>query len=140
MQTVLIVIHLMIVVALVGVVLLQRSEGGALGIGGGGGSGGLMSARGAADALTRTTGILAAAFFVTSIGLGILARYEAQPTDILDRIEQTGTGGGQSILDQLGGSPVSDVPSDSSSDIPTQSPTGGAQSDGSGGTQVPTGQ
>ena len=54
MQTVLIVIHLMIVVALVGVVLLQRSEGGALGIGGG--SGGMMSARGAADALTRTTG------------------------------------------------------------------------------------
>jgi preprotein translocase subunit SecG len=54
MQTVLIVIHLMIVVALVGVVLLQRSEGGALGMGGGG-SGGFMSARGAADTLTRTT-------------------------------------------------------------------------------------
>jgi preprotein translocase subunit SecG len=61
MQTVLIVIHLMIVVALVGVVLLQRSEGGALGMGGGG-NGGFMSARGAADTLTRTTSILAAAF------------------------------------------------------------------------------
>ena len=84
METILIIIHLMIVVALVVVVLLQRSEGGALGIGGGGG--GLMSARGAANALTRTTGILAAAFFVTSLSLGILARYGAQPTDILDRL------------------------------------------------------
>jgi protein translocase SecG subunit len=83
MQTVLIVIHLMIVLALVGIVLIQRSEGGGLGIGGGSG---LMSARGAANALTRTTGILAAAFFVTSLGLGILARYGDNPTDILDRI------------------------------------------------------
>ncbi len=126
MQTVLIVIHLMIVVALVGVVLLQRSEGGALGIGGG--SGGMMSARGAADALTRTTGILAAAFFATSIGLGILARYEAQPTDILERIEQSAPDGGQSILDQIGGS--SDA----------QAPTDSAPSESSDGSQVPTGQ
>ena len=128
MQTVLIVIHLMIVVALVGVVLLQRSEGGALGIGGG--SGGLMSARGAADALTRTTGILAAAFFATSIALGILARYEARPTDILERIEQTAPGGGQSILDQLGGSTSSD-------DVPAQDAPASGTSDDS---QVPTGQ
>ena len=85
MQTVLIVIHLMIVVALVGVVLLQRSEGGALGMGGGG-TGGFMSARGAADTLTRTTSILAAAFFATSIALGLLARYGENPTDILDRV------------------------------------------------------
>ncbi len=125
MQTVLIVIHLMIVVALVGVVLLQRSEGGALGIGGG--SGGMMSARGAADALTRTTGILAAAFFATSIALGIFARYESRPTDILDRIEQTSPGGGQSVLDQLGG-PVSDSDDDSgTNDIP--SPSGSNESD-----------
>ena len=55
MQTVLIVIHLMIVLALVGVVLLQRSEGGGLGIGGGSG---FMTARGAANALTRSTSIL----------------------------------------------------------------------------------
>ncbi|MCR9134640.1 MAG: preprotein translocase subunit SecG [Alphaproteobacteria bacterium] len=130
MQTVLIVIHLMIVIALVGVVLLQRSEGGALGIGGGGGGGGLMSARGAADALTRTTGILAAGFFATSIALGILARYEARPTDILDRIEQTAPGGGESILDQLGGSSTS-------SDAPASS---SETSGSSGDTQVPTGQ
>ena len=130
MQTVLIVVHLMVVIALVGVVLLQRSEGGALGMGGGGSGGGMMSARGAADALTRTTGILAAAFFITSISLGIFARYESRPTDILDQIEQTSPGG-QNILDQLGGSLSPSESSDSSADIPA--PT-------QDGTQVPTGQ
>ena len=104
MQTILIVIHLMVVLALVGVVLLQRSEGGGLGIGGGSG---FMTARGAANALTRTTAILAAAFFATSLTLSILARYGEQPIDILDRVPQsiqqgapTGSGG---VLDQLGG-------------------------------------
>ncbi len=109
METVLIVIHLMVVLALVGVVLLQRSEGGGLGIGGGSG---FMTARGAANALTRTTGILAIAFFATSLGLSILARYGERPTDILDRApapaaigeQQPGTNGGKGVLDQLGGS------------------------------------
>ncbi|MCM2474836.1 preprotein translocase subunit SecG [Rhizobium sp. CG5] len=101
MQTVLIVIHLMIVLALVGVVLIQRSEGGGLGIGGGSG---FMSARGTANALTRTTAILAGLFFVTSLGLGILARYESKPTDILDRIPAgTSQGQGSNVLDQLPG-------------------------------------
>lgn len=103
MQTVLIVIHLMIVLALVGVVLIQRSEGGGLGIGGGSG---FMSARGTANALTRTTAILAALFFVTSLALGILARYDSQPTDILDRIPQSQQGTGNGILDQLGPAPT----------------------------------
>jgi preprotein translocase subunit SecG len=98
MQTVLIVIHLMIVFALVGIVLIQRSEGGGLGIGGGSG---FMSARGTANALTRTTAILATLFFVMSLSLGILARYQAKPTDILDRIPQTTSGKG--VLDSLGG-------------------------------------
>ena len=104
METVIIVIHLMVVVALVGVVLLQRSEGGALGIGGGGGSGGgFMSARGAANALTRTTAILAAAFFATSITLGVLAKINTGPSDILDRIPaQTEQGTGEGVLDLLG--------------------------------------
>ncbi|MBB3135021.1 preprotein translocase subunit SecG [Rhizobium pisi] len=99
MQTVLIVIHLMIVLALVGVVLIQRSEGGGLGIGGGSG---FMSARGTANALTRTTAILATLFFLTSLGLGILTRYEGRPSDILNRIPATG-GQGNGILDSLGG-------------------------------------
>lgn len=104
METVLVVVHLMIVLALVGVVLLQRSEGGGLGIGGGSG---FMTARGAANALTRATAILAAAFFVTSLGLTLIARYGEQPIDILERLpagqqqQENGTGGG--VLDQLGG-------------------------------------
>ncbi|WP_439501156.1 preprotein translocase subunit SecG [Aminobacter ciceronei] len=110
METVLIVIHLMVVLALVGVVLLQRSEGGGLGIGGGSG---FMTARGAANALTRATAILATVFFVTSLTLSIVARYGAKPTDILDRVPttQSGTTGGNGVLDQLGGStaPASDA-------------------------------
>jgi preprotein translocase subunit SecG len=101
METVLIVIHLMVVLALVGVVLLQRSEGGGLGIGGGSG---FMTARGAANALTRATAILAAAFFVTSLALSIIARYGASPIDILDRAPPAvGGQGGGGVLDQLGG-------------------------------------
>ena len=72
MTTVLLVIHIMIAIALIAVVLLQRSEGGALGIGGGGG--GFMTGRGAGNALTKTTAVLAAAFFATSLTLTIMAR------------------------------------------------------------------
>lgn len=108
MQTVIIVIHIMIVVSLVGVVLLQRSEGGGLGIGGGSG---FMSARGAANALTRTTALLAAGFFVTSLVLSIMARYGEKPVDILNRVPAAGQeqtqpdSGGGGILDKIGGAP-----------------------------------
>jgi len=88
MTTILLTIHIMIAVALVGVVLLQRSEGGALGIGGGGG-GGFMTARGTANLLTRVTAILAAAFFLTSIGLAILARNGRQLPSIVDEVIQS---------------------------------------------------
>jgi preprotein translocase subunit SecG len=68
MTAVILTIQAMIVLALIGVVLLQRSDGaGGLGMGGGGGGGGLMSSRGAATALTRTTTVLAALFFVNSL-------------------------------------------------------------------------
>ncbi|KJF72414.1 MULTISPECIES: preprotein translocase subunit SecG [Rhizobium/Agrobacterium group] len=117
MQTVLIVIHLMIVLALVGVVLIQRSEGGGLGIGGGSG---FMSARGTANALTRTTGILAALFFVTSLGLGLLTRYEARPTDILNRIPAT-QGQGNGILDTLGPAQTPATPAPAENGVPTNS-------------------
>lgn len=75
MTTLILVIHVMIAIALICVVLLQRSEGGALGIGGGGGSGGssLLSGRGAANLLTRATAVLAASFMATSLILAILA-------------------------------------------------------------------
>ncbi|SMF69470.1 preprotein translocase subunit SecG [Xaviernesmea oryzae] len=115
MQTVLIVIHLMIVLALVGVVLIQRSEGGGLGIGGGSG---FMSARGTANALTRTTAILATLFFITSLALGILARYESRPSDILNRIPQGQQGQGGGILDQLGPAPAQ-TPAPSDNGVPS---------------------
>jgi preprotein translocase subunit SecG len=70
--TFLLVVHGLITLGLVGVILLQRSEGGALGIGGGGG-GGLMTARGAANLLTRATTVLAALFITVSILLAVLA-------------------------------------------------------------------
>ncbi|WP_164156110.1 preprotein translocase subunit SecG [Sandarakinorhabdus rubra] len=72
MITFLLVLHGLITLALVAVILLQRSEGGALGIGGGGG-GGLMTARGAANLLTRSTTILATLFIGMSILLAVLA-------------------------------------------------------------------
>ncbi|WP_377289137.1 preprotein translocase subunit SecG [Rhizobium sp. SG2393] len=99
MQTVLLVIYLMVVVALIGVVLIQRSEGGGLGIGGGSG---FMSARGTANALTRTTAILAVLFFGLALGMGILARFQPGASDILDRIPGT-TSNGNGVLDSLGG-------------------------------------
>lgn len=83
MITVILVIHLIIAIALVGVILLQRSEGGALGIGGGGG-GGLVTGRAAGNILTRATGILAAAFFATSLILAILANGHGKGESLLD--------------------------------------------------------
>lgn len=74
MQTVLLVVHLIIAVLLIGAILMQRSEGGALGIGGGGGgAGNIFSARGVGNGLTRATAILAVCFFATSIALTVLA-------------------------------------------------------------------
>jgi preprotein translocase subunit SecG len=80
MTTVLLVIHIMIAAALVGIVLMQKSEGGALGMGGGG----FMSGRGQANFLTRTTAYLAAAFFATSIALTLLANQSGRQRSIFD--------------------------------------------------------
>jgi preprotein translocase subunit SecG len=82
MATVLLLIHILIALALIGVVLLQRSEGGALGIGGGGG--GFMTGRGAANFLTRVTAGLAAAFFATSLLLSLVGARTEAPGSILD--------------------------------------------------------
>ncbi|HEX8165477.1 MAG TPA: preprotein translocase subunit SecG [Beijerinckiaceae bacterium] len=110
MQTVLIVVHLLIVLALIGVVLLQRSEGG-LGLGGGGGVSGFMTGRGQANALTRATAILAGLFFLTSLILGIMAHRGRAPTSVFDRAAPGGApteqapggpgGGAPNVLDQL---------------------------------------
>jgi preprotein translocase subunit SecG len=82
MLTFIIVIHLMIVLAMCGLVLLQKSEGGGLGIGGGGG-GGFMSSRGTTNVLTRSTAILAACFFATSLLLSVIAGWNRNPGSIL---------------------------------------------------------
>ena len=82
MEKVVLVIHLMITVALIGVILMQKSEGGALGIGGGGMSN-FMTGRGTANVLTRTTAILAGCFFVTSLALVLLPHFEGKAPSIL---------------------------------------------------------
>jgi preprotein translocase subunit SecG len=81
MLSVIIIIHLMIVVAMIGVVLLQKSEGGGLGIGS---TGGFMTNRGTANVLTRATAFLAGAFFVTSLALSVIAGWNRAPTSILN--------------------------------------------------------
>ena len=115
MLTVLIVIHLMIVLAMIGTVLLQRSEGGGLGIGS---TGGFLTSRGTANVLTRTTAILAAAFFATSLMLSAIAGMDRKPKSILQNssapatqpapgapapLAPSGSGGG--VLDTLRGQP-----------------------------------
>ena len=104
MANVLIVAYLLIVVALIAVILLQRSEGGGLGMGGN--AGGLMTVRGSANLLTRTTAILAALFFATAIGLTVITGLDRPAQSIL---EGAGAGAGAaggveapaSVLDAL---------------------------------------
>ncbi len=89
MESVVLVIHLILALAIIGLVLLQRSEGGGLGIGGGnGGLGGFASARGTANALTKLTALCAAGFFITSLTLGVLAgTHSKQNTGLLEDID-----------------------------------------------------
>lgn len=84
MASVLIVVQLIVSVALVIIILMQKSDGGALGIGGGSSSGGLFSPRGAGDVLTRTTAILAVAFFACSLALTMLALKGKPQGSIID--------------------------------------------------------
>ncbi|OPB33915.1 preprotein translocase subunit SecG [Bartonella taylorii] len=121
MQTVLIVIHFLVVITLVGVILIQPSEGGGLGVSSGSG---LMRTRGTKNPLTRLTAILACCFFAVSIGLTVVGSISNSSSDILKRIpvnsEQNSTSKGDSesvpssggesqpsILEQLGDTPVS---------------------------------
>jgi preprotein translocase subunit SecG len=106
MQTVLILIHILVVLALIGVVLLQKSEGGALGMGGGSG---FMTSRGSGNVLTKTTAILAGIFFATSLLLSIIAGlgrqgsiFQGGNTPANQTAPAPGTGdSNKSILDQL---------------------------------------
>jgi preprotein translocase subunit SecG len=126
MTTVIIVIHLMVVLALIGVVLLQKSEGGGLGIGS---TGGFLSSRGTANVLTRTTAYLALTFFATSLALSWFASFDRKPASILNNGAPAGQSqpaapgtnaplvpGGGGLLKQLQGQ-----------EAPPAAPSGGPQ-------------
>ncbi|CAA6603025.1 Protein-export membrane protein SecG [Rhodospirillaceae bacterium LM-1] len=83
MENVLLVIHLLLAIGLVGVILLQKSEGGVLGMGGGGG--GFMTGRSAGNLLTRTTAILATGFILTSLALALIANGKRVDRSIMDQ-------------------------------------------------------
>lgn len=119
MATVLLVVHLLLAAGLVGVVLLQKSEGGALGIGGGGGGGGFLTGRGTANLLTRLTAGLAAAFFVTSLLLTILAQSNSAPRPIV------GTGGAPASGQTAPTVPGIPAPPASGDNTPADAPRGG---------------
>lgn len=111
MQNVILVIHILACIAMTVLVLLQRSEGGALGIGGGGGGGGggLISGRGAAGALVRTTIIFGAVFFLTSLTLTTIASRDSDTrTNIERELEAAGTGPDRELLDPT--APLLDEP------------------------------
>ncbi len=105
MENVVLIVHLILALTLIGVVLLQRSEGGGLGMGGGGG-GGVMSSRAAATALGKITWGLAGAFIVTSIALTIISAESSGGSSVLDRLTDApeegaatpATGLGESLL------------------------------------------
>ena len=105
MQTVIIVVHLMIVVTLIATVLLQKSEGGGLGMGGGAG---FMSSRGTANLLTRTTAVLAVGFFITSLFLSWLASYDRKPSSIIAPASQTEQNGAAPMAPPTSGGGVLD--------------------------------
>jgi preprotein translocase subunit SecG len=130
-MTLVVVVHLMIVVAMIGVVLLQKSEGGGLGIGSGGG---FLTSRGTANVLTRATAILAALFFITSLGLSILAGIDRKPRSIINTTtpasqQQPGAppaplGEGGGVLDALRKQGQQQAPGAPSSAPEAPAPTG----------------
>jgi preprotein translocase subunit SecG len=97
MIVLLLLVHVFIALALIGVILLQKSEGGALGMGGGGMSG-FMTGRSTANLLTRTTAILAAAFMLTSILLVVLSNRVQTPHSILESAPSGPPGQGTPLI------------------------------------------
>lgn len=91
MIKVILVIHVILAISMIGVVLLQRSEGGALGIGGGGGGGGLLSGRSQTNLLTRATAVLAGLFMLTSLSLTMMAGNRGEQRSIVDDIHVEST-------------------------------------------------
>ncbi|MGE4313624.1 MAG: preprotein translocase subunit SecG [Pseudobdellovibrionaceae bacterium] len=91
MEHVILVIHFIVTIGLIGLVLLQRSEGGGLGIGGGGGGlGSLAGAHTTANLLTKTTAIFAVLFFITNLSLAYMAKIHTQPSSVIEAISAEG--------------------------------------------------
>ena len=120
MEHVVLVIHLILARAIIGLVLLQRSEGGGLGIGGGGGGlGGLATAGQTANALTKATAFCAACFFVTSLILGILAGTHSNGGSILDELDNMPVQTNM-MSEDAAGVPTSEVPA---APVPAERPS-----------------
>jgi preprotein translocase subunit SecG len=115
MENVVLIIHLILALSLIGIVLMQRSEGGGLGMGSGGGVGGVMSGRAAATALGKITWALAAAFICTSIALTVIAASNSSDSSVLDRLGGTAPTATEEQSDAPAGS---DLLPPSSSDAP----------------------
>ena len=115
MENVILTIHLLIVLALIGVVLLQRSEGGGLGMGGGGGA---MSGRAAATALSKVTWVLGIGLFATSITLTIIAAQNAAGSSVLDRISDAPVPVVAPEEDLLGDNPLLETGDDATPQTP----------------------
>lgn len=119
MEHVILVIHLILALAIIGLVMIQRSEGGGLGIGGsGGGMGGLATAGQTANALTRATGICAACFFVTSLTLGVLAGTHHKSESLLESLDNP-----PAVIDTPAESNDKEAPEASSSGKDSQAPS-----------------
>ncbi len=86
MENVVLIVHLLLALSLIGVVLLQRSEGGGLGMGGGGGAGGRVAGRSSGTAMGKVTWILAGAFICTSMVLTVIAASNSAGSSVLDRL------------------------------------------------------
>ena len=125
MMDVLLAVEIIIAIFLVAVILMQRSEGGALGMGGGGGIGGLMSARGAGNLLTRATAVLAATFIGLSLALAVLAGNRDDGTSVFDQTDTSTLAAEEDLADFDNGLPsLDDFPLDdpNSEDQPLADP------------------
>jgi len=109
LQAFLLIVLIFVCVALVGVILLQRSEGGALGMGGG--PSGFMSTRGVGDLLTRTTGVLAAAFFVLCLALTLIIGRAHRGDAVVDRLKIQGLDPAALAAQRPAAAPASTTPS-----------------------------
>ncbi|WP_044559779.1 preprotein translocase subunit SecG [Azospirillum sp. B4] len=139
MSTVVLVLHILIGIALVGVVLVQRSEGGGLGMGGGT-MGGFMTARGSANLLTRTTSILFGAFLLTSLVLALLNRAATHHDSVFDKLPAAAAPATPAPDAAPGTVPTGDQPAAPGAPAAQQPAPATTPAPTSGEPKVPTGQ